>query len=75
MKWYNSEMEPVWIFDDRYRYRSKKDRPDRTGRSTGSTGLPVTGRSTGHDRSTGDRPVYRQTGRSKNFPNNYSIFG
>ena len=51
-------MEPVWIFDYRYRYRSKKDRPDRTGRSTGSTGLPVTGRSTGHDRSTGDRPFY-----------------
>ena len=29
------EVEPVWIFHDRYRYRSKKVRPDRTGRSTG----------------------------------------
>ncbi len=24
-------MEPVWIFDDWYRYQSKKDRVDRTG--------------------------------------------
>jgi hypothetical protein len=31
-----SEMEPVRIFDDRYRYRSKPVRPDRTGRSTGT---------------------------------------
>jgi hypothetical protein len=46
-------MEPVRIFDDRYRYRSKPVRPDRTGRSTGN------------DRSTGDRPVYRQTDRSE----------
>jgi len=37
-------MEPVRIFDDQYRYRSKPVRPDRTGRSTGkdrSTGRPA----------------------------------
>jgi hypothetical protein len=28
-----TEMEPVWIFDDQYRYRSKQVRPDLTGRS------------------------------------------
>ncbi len=49
----NAEMEPVRVFDDRYRYRSKPVRPDRTGRSTGPTGRPAT------DRSTGNRPVYR----------------
>jgi hypothetical protein len=49
-----SEMEPVRIFDDRYRYRSKPVRPDRTGRSPVRpvdrqlTGLPVTDRSTGN---------------------------
>ncbi len=44
-------MEAVRIFDDRY--QSKPVRPDRTGRSTGK------------DRSIGDRAVYRQTGRSE----------
>jgi hypothetical protein len=34
----NSEMEPVRMFDDRYRYRSNPVRPDRTG-------LPSTDRS------------------------------
>ncbi len=38
---HESEMEPVRVFDDRYRYRSKPVRPDRTGRSTGPTGRPV----------------------------------
>jgi len=36
-------MEPVRIFDDRYRYRSKPVRPDRVG----PAGLLVTGWSTG----------------------------
>ena len=49
-------MEPVRIFDDRDRYRSKKVRPDRTGRSTGPTVRTATGRSTGPDRSNG-RPA------------------
>jgi hypothetical protein len=40
-------MEPVWTVDGRY--QSKKDRPDRNG----PTGLPVTDRSTGNDRSIG----------------------
>ncbi len=42
-----AETESVWIFHDRYRYRLKKFRPDRTDRSTGSTGRTVIDRSTG----------------------------